>query len=804
MDPQSLYDDPQKLFAAMTGGNSNLPMPKFLDLAETRQMARSRSHAIFMDREALLGILERYEETLRKRWGKKTSEQRRKVLLRAYPGMPSMHRPDFEALRREAPGQTKAGTQFYDSFLLPSLNLEDLLKPRTLLLFLNARGRHDPDIFVNTDFNSIHLAHTSQALVPAYISGYTMLLIGQKSVSKYGRLISWDEDVNVFDMMSSGIGIQPGEGLLVMGIQHRKLSFLRSCAETILQDLPLQDTTVPKQPLPPYFSTGRNGQSDDSEWPSLTKEILEAPYCVPDQFDVGRLRSFVSAKRDEAEDHIWLLREDPAYFKNTVLDWSEHRQEKILSVNGSTHPILRRNTFWERILGNVVADAYLTFLSWDQLQTFVEELIVLKDRNASRISPSAALPEEYDEALCHFSHFVDQMIKGPILLYKTGMPSSPPLRNHYARQPQDPNSTKIIVTSKSSSYQKKDHSLWLLEQLLKDDQVFLCGLENLLDEIERMLRADAKNRERVSPWVASVLSDLSLLGEFRRQVGLLRPGAPMTLAVSDEDQQAEFSKRMKLFARFHETFQKNMVLSSTGTPLSKFNYPSDKRLNPNSTKALQEAERNLDAFWSELDRQFLENGDESLQHMLAGVLPHREARRTPDWEDDEESLDTHCQTTDGLPAQIALLELQTRTEKTVTSETPQPRSEKIKTRGAAAESEHPPETPTEQQENKVPKFTVSKRGFKVFTTLFYTASGADPPGEVPWSEFLSAMASIGFSLRKLDGSAWVFEPVSDLFRRSIIFHEPHPTNKIPFQVARRYGRRLERAYGWTGASFSRA
>ena len=66
------------------------------------------------------------------------------------------------------------------------------------------------------------------------------------------------------------------------------------------------------------------------------------------------------------------------------------------------------------------------------------------------------------------------------------------------------------------------------------------------------------------------------------------------------------------------------------------------------------------------------------------------------------------------------------------------------------------------------------------------------------------MTSVGFSIRKLDGSAWVFEPLSDLFRRSIIFHEPHPINKIPFQTARRYSRRLKRVYGWTRASFSHA
>ena len=81
-----------------------------------------------------------------------------------------------------------------------------------------------------------------------------------------------------------------------------------------------------------------------------------------DQLDIHLLQSFVSAKRDEAEDHIWSLREDPSYFKNTVLDWSEHRQEKILTANGGTHPVLQRDTFWERVLGNTVVDAYLTLL----------------------------------------------------------------------------------------------------------------------------------------------------------------------------------------------------------------------------------------------------------------------------------------------------------------------------------------------------------------------------------------------------------------------------------------------------------
>ena len=424
MDSDSIYDDPRELFAAMTmtAGTPHLPVPNFLSLSNTRRMATARSKTVFADREALFGILERYEETIRKRWAKKTGEQRRKVLLKTYPDMPATHRPDFAALRRDGAEQTRARSRFRDAFLLPSINLEDLVKPKPLLMFLNARGRQDPDVFANADFNSVHLANTSQAIMPAYISGYTMLLLGQKSASTYGRLISWDDDDTAFDMMSTGIGIQPGEGLLILEIQERKLGFLRTCAEIILQDLPLHDTKIPVQPCPATLLT--NGL-ENSEWPSLSKEILEAPYSIPDQYDVERLHSYVSAKVDEAVDHIWLLREDPSYFQDTVRDWSEHRQERILSVSGKTHPVLRTDTFWERVLSDVVYDAYLTLVAWNQLSKLVDELNLLRMQNLNSSQKAAPISEEYQEALCHFSYFLDQMTKGPILHYKTGMPHLP-------------------------------------------------------------------------------------------------------------------------------------------------------------------------------------------------------------------------------------------------------------------------------------------------------------------------------------------------------------------------------------------
>ena len=75
------------------------------------------------------------------------------------------------------------------------------------------------------------------------------------------------------------------------------------------------------------------------------------------------------------------------------------------------------------------------------------------------------------------------------------------------------------------------------------------------------------------------------------------------------------------------------------------------------------------------------------------------------------------------------------------------------------------------------------------------------PGEVPWNDFLHAMVSVGFKAMKLYGYVWQFQPTNLDVERSIQFHEPHRKGKIPFTVARRFGRRFNRAYGWFGGMF---
>ena len=63
------------------------------------------------------------------------------------------------------------------------------------------------------------------------------------------------------------------------------------------------------------------------------------------------------------------------------------------------------------------------------------------------------------------------------------------------------------------------------------------------------------------------------------------------------------------------------------------------------------------------------------------------------------------------------------------------------------------------------------------------------------------MGAVAFTIDKLYGSAWRFQPTKLGVERSIIFHEPHTSSKMPYRVARWVWSRLERAYAWSRTAF---
>jgi hypothetical protein len=218
------------------------------------------------------------------------------------------------------------------------------------------------------------------------------------------------------------------------------------------------------------------------------------------------------------------------------------------------------------------------------------------------------------------------------------------------------------------------------------------------------------------------------------------------------------------------------------------------------TTKRREAEKQLDIFWEAIDKHYEKNLKKPLHDVLKGIITPRELKRTLEWVE-QPSTRPQPQKQDSetsVTEDFSTFHLgHSETGRTQLEE----RKGKIKTRGQADDRlnvplpvEHPPEPP-------LPQIPVSKRAYKVFSTILSTSSSESAPGEIPWTEFLHALASAGLSVQKQYGSAWMFKPLDQTLGGPILIHEPHPGSKIPIQIAWRHGNRLRNAYGWSAESF---
>ena len=598
-------------------------------------------------------------------------------------------------------------------------------------------------------------------------------------------------------MMTNGLGLQPGDGLLVLEIQEKILHFLVQCAEIILGDI--LGNNPSKSSVRSSLVTHLSPLVSESEWPSVAAAVGEAPYRVPVQFDFLRLQSLVNAKRAEAEDHIWSLREDPGYFQEFVSNWSDHLIENLLDINGKHHPDLGKPPFWEQALRTVVTGAYERLSMWDLAQQQLNELDTLRIQYGPLLSINQRLPVDYEKALNHFQYLVKQIRKPPLGDLKSGLFASPPLREFYHRV-QDVTSNIVLVKSKNSG--RREYFRWLIEIFLDDRQIASVGLSELLDELERVTRnttssAGAPQNWRLSAWVQAVLSDLAVVSELERQLDWHHPRIVPLVEISDL--RSELRKRTE-YVEILSLGCKNLQLADVGIPLSKFNYPSNKRQTAATTEKMRKAESCLDEFWRHVDEHYVKQTGKTPHEILSGIINPRTLERTPEWI--EAAVPVILQissSTTALPVTdtFSALSLGGRSPQT---EIRTPIKTKVKTRGTTSAPDYVAPADAPPVTAPLPKIKVSRRAYKVLRALFYDPTRDPPPGEIPWSEFLYTLSSIGFNIQKQNGSAWLFTS-SDTTQRSIIFHEPHPSSKIPIYIARRHGRRLSRAYNWAAESF---
>lgn len=791
------------------------------DPQEVRQEIRARTCRIFRNHATLNQILARHEATIQKRWMKKTRTQRLRVLLQAWPDMAAVHRPDFHAFRAEAIEERKTHTRFRDHYMWPYINQEDLCRPKLILLLLNSRGRNLPGEFAAGDIDAMHLGRQLETLRPYFLREYIMIMDGSLGENEYGKLVARDFGSDWMD--GDQKQISPGEGLLILEAQEKLMAFLVDFCHQILHDI--TETEMFSDRFPIVSEPCLKMDTEVNGFDSLAIMAAEAPYRVPAKLDFDRLILLLSARASAAEDHIWALREDPGYFSEHVHDMKEHDPEIIKDPRGYTpfDDCKVSPKYWGRSVYTLLFEAYKHYEMYSQLRQEARQLQSLQKKYESQIRPEKHLPEEYQRAMLDFRfHLSEAAFAACFQLQRTG--ASPPMRQFMVRARPSSSKKGLWITPLPG---KKIHEvggqlLLLLKTLWemgKPQKALRWTL--LTDELERLLESEVRAKELISPYIASCVGELSTISQCMRQLELYQPwarGFGQTMNARKDQIYDDFGERSRDWRKIVKAFHSEAMeeISRQGIPTGgKFVYPIEKRRTKEIVETLRRAESNLDDFWAQFDAVIsLKAGNIEITALHRLLSQPRALQRTSEWVD--ETPLQKCTPISGQSCQ--------QHDDCITVTTPfsalhfnqpnagpyhpqgnvsPPQKSKLKTRKAAPAriaEDHVADLPSAGVDFQ-PQVEVDQRTYKVFRTLFFNAEATSKPAEIPWIDFLRAMAAMGFSVEKLYGSAWIFCPATNDLRQSIQFHEPHPRSKLPFTTARRYGRRLNRAYGWTGSMF---
>ncbi|KAH0286238.1 hypothetical protein KCU62_g6954, partial [Aureobasidium sp. EXF-3399] len=835
LDLQSLQDD-------LPSVESSLQSSSALD--QITQTSRALSDSLYSNWHELRHIISNHDGTIQKRWRNKTRDQKTSVLLEAWGhAMSECHRPDLTLFINTA---TDEPPHSLDAYKWPYINLEDLLRPRVLPTFLSSRGNYHPYVFCHTDLSACALGIATGNIGKSEVKGYAMLFRDSETPQCYAKVFLESEKNDSASNDTSGCWFNTGQGLLILEVQQHIWQFLLVCVKAILHDLvdsaqeSNADTEAQSSALP----------TNEPAFYTLATSTIDAPYRPPAQMDLSRLKSLVYAKRSAIADHIWLLREDPSYFADCVNEWKEHQPEMLLDAQGKKHPIHKAGltkAFWNRVLRKMITDSYLSLSLWEATCQEVRKFDELSRKHPNP-SPSQPLPEELASAVKKIRHLLELSSASSTALLKSHVPPSPPMLNYWHREgtsTADHHSTKFRMMQNPRTDQDPalDRLFWLYTTLWDDKQCSLVGLRTLVDELDRLTYADTKAKDLQSGLVVDNISDLGVISECLHQLSLYCPWSKtieQEMARNRQQIVEEFYTQSAEWDNFRKLSWQGVDLADLGSPGDgRFSYPISNRRTKTNASALYKAEFHLDQFWSEVDKHFASQSstlpDKMMRLLLSG---NRSLQRTSEWEeptDDKPKGKINGRSngklrgkTNGKSNQNAEDKPNGKSASThqhlEASDTPLS-STYLQLRGSHKRQSSVQEATSTTRESKDSNdptvtglhdartdstatttlekstFTVDKCAKKTFCVLFYTPSLHDTPGDTTWTDFVHAMLSAGFVVEKLYASIWHFTPPRSVPGESVQFHAPHAGDKIRYHVARLFGRRLHRAYGWSENMF---
>ncbi len=777
-------------------------------------------------------ILQSFEPLIRSRWNKKNQTDRTKLIKDADPKLPAFHRPDLHILRRTyLTGKFGDITEF--DFTQAHNNVEDLAKGNSFLRLLNTRGRNEPATFAMCDLDTMQIGVRFNLLATAFISmGVDMF--SDVATNHYGH-VDLNQSLSAIETVVRQRKMALNDAVFVLATQARLLQFLKTCCEKILHDkLEILSANPPAVPeperLPDHDGAIRSALAVASQRPYLH------PHATVDFQDMLRQ---ARAALEDAQEHIWALREDPSYFCAVVKEFRDHSREYIKDAYGNQHPHLKlpNQGFMKMLMQDMLHQVYKTVFDWELIISLLEQVAEQEPifaKSGVRFEEDA--PDFYRLLLRLRLAFDEVMLPDTIKRLCQNLVASPDNRAQFQR---------ISPTDKRATFKhdKKafDDSLSFLTLLgmqhlnesVEDDGPPVVPVADILLEIQRLVETKGKGQIVLTTLVVQTIAEVGLQADMRSQLSNYRPrvfssyvgpGFDSVGTSAGPDKEAVSASVWSIHAT--ATRLRRAVLSTSRFPnlapyadpdRGQFTYPAHQKRTKANTAVMQTAEANLDIFWREFDNYIGERSTGLLQKMQS-LSSGRELARTPDWVEPavksggtrgKAAASTAASSRD-LSAPFGGLSIDPSGPKEKSRLVEDAGETKKKTKGKA-DPGRAREPEAEQQADNVaepapnPVFRVSRRAMGVVDALFYQPSAQRTPGEVHWRDFLYTMGAMGFASEPGFGSAVRFTPTGEalmgLSRQDIMIHSPHPAQKMVWQVARRIGRRLTRNYGLDASFF---
>lgn len=206
----------------------------------------------------------------------------------------------------------------------------------------------------------------------------------------------------------------------------------------------------------------------------------------------------------------------------------------------------------------------------------------------------------------------------------------------------------------------------------------------MFQEVEILITKDQQQKKRLTWRLIRLVSDLAVVAELQRQMGLSSCTGYLFSVWSDKENDVWLKKTLAPLFTIREIMNERTKLAPFVMDLRLFNYPSDKTRTAATTAKMRSAEQALDVFWEKMNEHFILKTGKSLQTLEVNYFQHRDIQRTPLWAPVEEIRDD-SKSADGVGTPGALATLVERTERTVEESKPLVTREKIKTRGHPAQ-----------------------------------------------------------------------------------------------------------------------